>query len=159
MQTQIRDGGDGRVSIGPGGCSPLRLGEGTYRLYIEKRMNEGIWGPCPVGVRPGPSGLCQQQSSEQALYEGAVRIDASLAELPAQSAAPFVPGWEDPEAIAAEIFAPMEIATLPIEMRGIGFAPMEIDTLPIEMRGLRFTPMDIDTLPIDMRGLNTGSTQ
>lgn len=88
--TWFRDTNDSRTSVSPGGCSPIALTSGVYRIYITQEIRHTTWEACANEA----SRLCEASTYETNRFEGGIFVDEDLApSAVVVDVGPFVRGW------------------------------------------------------------------
>ena len=88
--TWFRDTNDSRTSVSPGGCSPIALTSGVYRIYITQEIRHTTWEGCANDA----SRLCEASTYETNRFEGGIFVDEELAPSAVViDVGPFVRGW------------------------------------------------------------------
>jgi len=119
--TWFRDESGNRVSIAAGGCSPIRLDSGRYRIYIETNVRLSSMPPCA----DDETRTCNKSSNIKTRFEGGISIDADLPETKRiTDIASLVPAWSgtDPLPSYAEL-APSDDSLITVDAAAPDYDP------------------------------------
>ena len=132
VSTWIRDTTDTRQTMSGRRCTPVELGPGVYRIYIEEIVWRATW-------KPGPTYFADRRTMEDASwetnrYEGGIYVDGSLPRTDTVTdLTSYVRGWN--ERVAATM-AILRVTTETVVMTGLRFQTLRFTADTIVMTGV-----------------------
>ena len=131
--TVFRNVDDNRISVAPGGCTPVALEPGVHRIYVTEEISRSTWMQCAND----PERLCQETEYETNRYEGGIYVDARAEPVETVTdVSPFVRGWSGGgETAPAPALAAPWVTTNRINMTGTGIGVPWVATNAIKMTG------------------------